>query len=100
MNIPKLPNDIIIKILNDRKIIKQNERYKKQYNFMIYHLEAINEYIEFNSMDFNIESECKVQDKIGFGKEILYFIHSQELFEYNQEEMFHNQLCSIINNDP
>ena len=91
MNIPKLPNDIIIKILNDRKIIKQNERYKKQYNLVLYHLESIHEYIEF---------DYSVYDQLRFGKEILFFIHSQELFEYNQEEMFHNQLCSIINNDP
>jgi len=90
MNLPELPNDIIIKILHDRKIIKQNERYKKQYNSVIYHLEAINEYIEFDNY----------YNTLKFGIEILYFIHSQELFEYNQEEMFHNQLTSIINNDP
>lgn len=91
MDIPKLPNDIIMKILHDRKIIKQNERYKRQYNSVIYHLDAINEYIEF---------DYSIHEKIKFGIEILYFIHSQELFEYNQEEMFHRQLYSIIHNDP
>ena len=59
MNLPELPNDIIIKILHDRKIIKQNERYKKQYNSVIYHLEAINEYREFDNyyetLKFGIE---------------------------------------------
>ena len=38
MNFDKLPNDIIIKILHQNKINKQNEMYKKRHNLFIKYL--------------------------------------------------------------
>ena len=41
-----LPNDLIIKILNDRKEIKKDDRYKRQFNEVIDTLNIINNYID------------------------------------------------------
>ena len=41
----ELPNDIIIKILIERKVMKQNERYKKQHRECLSDINFIGEYI-------------------------------------------------------
>ena len=92
MILPKLPNDLIIKILHDRKIIKQDERFKKQFNLVIFNIEAISEFVHFD-IDMR-EGEIKIS------KEMLMFIHHQELMECNLEEMFHEHLMNIIHSDP
>ena len=40
----KLPNDIIIKIIIERKIIKQNERYKDQHRVCVHDINFIGDY--------------------------------------------------------
>ena len=41
-----LPNDLIIKIINDRKVIKQNERYKKDFNKTIKCFNTLSEILD------------------------------------------------------
>ena len=41
----ELPNNIIIKILTERKVLKQNERYKKKRRECLSDINFIGEYI-------------------------------------------------------
>ena len=41
----ELPNDIIIKILIERKVMKQNERYKKQHRECLSNINFIGDYV-------------------------------------------------------
>lgn len=45
-----LPNDIIINILKERRIMKQTDKYKKNYNFFLKEIKRIHEYLWTNSM--------------------------------------------------
>ena len=41
----ELPNDIIIEILIERKVMKQNERYKKQHRECLSNINFIGDYV-------------------------------------------------------
>lgn len=57
----KLPNDIIIKILHQNKINKQNDMYKKRHNLFIkyldYHFQNQNQYLDYHFQ--NIRNDCQ-----------------------------------------
>tara|TARA_R110000824_G_scaffold307390_1_gene494874 strand:+ start:189 stop:482 length:294 start_codon:yes stop_codon:yes gene_type:complete len=64
MNFDKLPNDIIIKILHQNKINKQNEMYKKRHNLFIkyldYHFEEHGESVAINmNIGEDIRTDCE-----------------------------------------
>jgi len=67
-----LPNELIIKILVERKNIKTNDRYKRQYNKVMMQLKESSDYIRQNTKLSLIQCLTPAYDYDSDDEEIQY----------------------------
>lgn len=85
MNImSNLPNDIIIHILKERRIMKQTDKYKKNYNFVLKEIKRLDKKVYRNLVKTFYEKQWKTGSKIleqsryfktGYRQNRLFFMY-------------------------
>ena len=65
MNImSNLPNDIIINILKERRIMKQTDKYKKNYNFVLKEIKRLDKKVFRNLIKYYYEKQWNTGKKL------------------------------------
>ena len=59
-----LPNDIIINILKERRIMKQTDRYKKNYNFVLKEIKRLDKKVFRNLIKYYYEKQWNTGKKL------------------------------------
>jgi hypothetical protein len=91
MNImSNLPNDIIINILKERRIMKQSDKYKKNYNFVIKEIKTLDKKCWGNLIKIYYEKT------VHCSKRILEQIKYKKCLERNNKIILIDEISEIF----
>ncbi len=85
-----LPNDIIIHILKERRIMKQSDKYKKNYNFVLKEIKRLDKLVFRNLIKYCYEKRWET------GKKILEQIKLKNDILYDKKENLIDELNEIF----